>query len=350
MKLLENSRFEQINSALNMQLETSRIEGRIESYSCKMAGNDKKLFKLISQEGGVGPLDLQALSPPQTVLSHSPSKYSKSFGSVESEGYLCDTIPTKTLFYLISTLNASFNPDYDFSNAKSEEFSREPSIDWVVNTVDTQLDAAAGELFSGLKQTLWAAIDEEINLQDCEIYSYNPDLISDPFGEEGSIWSFNYFMYNKKLKRIVFFTCRAYSVSAPYNSDSGIGQDSELFDYSDTMEFSQEWVPTAGGLSVLISLWNDMFKTIEHRRVVYPQFSLCRGTLEKCLLDFYLSSVCVELVLLMFPGPQTGCFNVNLLFLSVLGQIHKNIHICFYVIFLNSCLFPCLSVALKMCT
>lgn len=28
MKLLENSRFEQINSALNMQLETSRIEGR----------------------------------------------------------------------------------------------------------------------------------------------------------------------------------------------------------------------------------------------------------------------------------------------------------------------------------
>lgn len=99
----------------------------------------------------------------------------------------------------------------------------------------------------------------------------------------------------------------------------------------------------------VISLWNDMFKTIEHRRVVYPQFSLCRGTFEKCLLDFYLSSFCVELVLLMFPGPQTGCFNVNLLFLSVLGQIHKNIHICFYVIFLSSCLFPCLSVALKMC-
>jgi len=205
MKLLENSRFEQINCALNMQLETSRIEGRIESYSCKMAGNDKKLFKLISQEGGVGPLDLQALSPPQTLLSHSPTKpYSKSFGSVESEGYLCDTIPTKTLFYLISTLNASFNPDYDFSNAKSEEFSKEPSIDWVVNTVDTQLNATAGELFSGLKQTLWGAINEEIDLQDCEIYSYNPDLISDPFGEEGSIWSFNYFFYNKKTQENCF--------------------------------------------------------------------------------------------------------------------------------------------------
>lgn len=47
----------------------------------------------------------------------------------------------------------------------------------------------------------------------------------------------------------LLFDC---SVSAPYNSDSGIGQDSELFDYSDTMEFSQEWVPTAGGLSVCL--------------------------------------------------------------------------------------------------
>lgn len=41
------------------------------------------------------------------------------------------------------------------------------------------------------------------------VCSYNPDLDSDPFGEEGSLWSFNYFFYNKKLKRIVFFTCRS---------------------------------------------------------------------------------------------------------------------------------------------
>lgn len=41
------------------------------------------------------------------------------------------------------------------------------------------------------------------------LFSYNPDLDSDPFGEEGSLWSFNYFFYNKKLKRIVFLTCRS---------------------------------------------------------------------------------------------------------------------------------------------
>ena len=54
-------------------------------------------------------------------------QYSRSC-SDENEGPLCDTISTKSLFYLISTLNASFNPDYDFSDAKSEEFSKEPSL------------------------------------------------------------------------------------------------------------------------------------------------------------------------------------------------------------------------------
>lgn len=31
---------------------------------------------------------------------------------------LCDTISRKSLFYLIATLNAAFEPDYDFSDAK----------------------------------------------------------------------------------------------------------------------------------------------------------------------------------------------------------------------------------------
>ncbi|XP_060073088.1 repressor of RNA polymerase III transcription MAF1 homolog [Ylistrum balloti] len=237
MKLLENSLFEQINSNLSIELETSKIEGRLESYSCKMAGNDKRLYnKMLSAEGGVSPMDLQALSPPQSTLSHSPSKqYSRSQGS-DGEGYLCDTISTKTLFYLISTLNASFNPDYDFSDAKSEEFSKEPSIQWVLGTINTQMHAAAGDRFDPLTQKMWSAVDAEIGLQECDIFSYNPDLASDPYGEEGCIWSFNYFFYNKKLKRIVFFTCRSSSVSA--QSDSGIGNDS-LFENSG-MEFGDQ--------------------------------------------------------------------------------------------------------------
>lgn len=226
MKFLENSRFEALNSALSLEIENCKIEGRIESYSCKMAGNDKKLFKALQSAGGHNAGDLQALSPPQSILSLSPSKgYSRSHS--DGEGYLCDTISTKTLFYLISTLNASF-PDYDFIDTKSDEFSKEPSSEWVVNAVENQLNPTAKDRFGGIKQKLWAAIDDEITLRDCDVYSYNPDLSSDPFAEDGCIWSFNYFFYNKKLKRIVFFRCRASSMN-PY-SDSGLGADISMDD------------------------------------------------------------------------------------------------------------------------
>ena len=36
---------------------------------------------------------------------------------------LCDAISVKTLFYLISTLNESFQPSYDFSQSRSEDFT-----------------------------------------------------------------------------------------------------------------------------------------------------------------------------------------------------------------------------------
>ncbi|CAH3041773.1 unnamed protein product [Pocillopora meandrina] len=123
------------------------------------------------------------------------------------------------LFYLISTLNASFNPDYDFSNVKSHEFSREPNLQLVVDAINGNLSAINGETYVALRAGLWSAIDEEINLVECDIFSYNPDLDSDPYGEEGSLWSFNYFFYNKKMKRILFFTCRATRSIAQYQSD-----------------------------------------------------------------------------------------------------------------------------------
>ncbi|XP_076470652.1 repressor of RNA polymerase III transcription MAF1 homolog [Babylonia areolata] len=247
MKLLENARFEEVNSRLSMELESCRIDGRIESYSCKMAGNDKRLFKVLSEENREAPGGLQALSPPQSSFgtcaqSHSPGSAVMYGSSCEMDDnfagglQLCDTISTKTLFYLISTLNASFSPDYDFSKTKSEEFSKEPSIQAVMTAVDTQLFATAGDQFGALKQQLWLALDGEIDLKDCNIYSYNPDLSSDPYGEEGCIWSFNYFFFNRKLKRIVFFTCRATSRSALFG-DSGI--DMEEMDQSEAMMFDQ---------------------------------------------------------------------------------------------------------------
>ncbi|KAJ6648226.1 Repressor of RNA polymerase III transcription MAF1 like, partial [Pseudolycoriella hygida] len=183
MKLLESSQFEAINNALSIKTGDGAIYGRIESYSCKMIGAEKVLYKRFAETSGVGPHDLQALSPPQTLMDLSPNIGHGSYSGDEGI-ILCDTISRKTLFYLIATLNAAFEPDYDFSDAKSHEFSKEPSLQWVMNSVHANLSAIAGD-------------------------HYNPDLNSDPYGEPGCLWSFNYFFYNKKKKRIVFFTCRA---------------------------------------------------------------------------------------------------------------------------------------------
>lgn len=219
MKLLESTSFEAINNALHIQTGDSTIHGRIESYSCKMAGNDKALYKRFTSEQA--PTDLQALSPPQTLQDLSPQLLRSSFSGDEGVT-LCDTISRKTLFYLIATLNSAFEPDYDFSDAKSHEFSKEPSLQWVLNSIEGNLSAVAGEQYHKIRTALWSTIEEEILLNDCDIYSYNPDLNSDPFGEPGCLWSFNYFFYNKKLKRIVFFTCRA--INSVY-ADSGFISD-----------------------------------------------------------------------------------------------------------------------------
>jgi len=248
MKLLDNPSLEAINSALCMDLDNSNtcIEGRIESYSCKMAGNDKRLFKTMNEENREAPGGLQALSPPVAYgYASSTSPYgfidpqSNAVGSYEDGGTLCDTISTKTLFYLISTLNASFNPDYDFSAAKSAEFSRETSLEYVSQTVNSALMAAAGDRFGDINHQLWSSLDDEICLKECYIYSYNPDMLSDPFCEEGCIWSFNYFFYNVKLKRIVFFSCRA-KRKDPMDMD---GDMDYSYDTNDELMFAGDGTP-----------------------------------------------------------------------------------------------------------
>ncbi|KAE8600067.1 hypothetical protein XENTR_v10017458 [Xenopus tropicalis] len=228
MKLLENSHFEAVNFQLCVETGDAHIIGRIESYSCKMAGDDKHMFKQFCQEGQ--PHVLEALSPPQSGAS--PSRLGKSQGADE-EGPLSDKCSRKTLFYLIATLNESFRPDYDFSAARAHEFSREPSLNWVVNAVNSSLVSALGDDFTPLRPKLWDAVDEEINLLECDIYSYNPDLDSDPFGEDGNLWSFNYFFYNKKLKRIVFFTCRSVSGYTYALADTGTELEMDLEEEED---------------------------------------------------------------------------------------------------------------------
>lgn len=210
----------------------------MEIYSCKLVTNEKRLYKQLNGDPENDPHKLEALAPPESSsYSCSPSKfYSRSLTSEDGDAKnpICDTISRKTLFYLIATLNASFGPDYDFSKAKAEEFSKEPSHSWVMNAIDSNfLSSPAHQSYSILKPQLWQAIDTAISMAECEIYSYNPDLSSDPYSEDGCLWSFNYFFYNKKLKRILFFTCRSTSNNTFDEDALSPGHQNDIYELDD---------------------------------------------------------------------------------------------------------------------
>jgi len=58
---------------------------------------------------------------------------------------------------------------------------------------------------------MWRLIDNEMSLKECSIYCYAPD--EDPYdGEEGSIWSLNYFFFNKAKKRVCYLYLRGLSI------------------------------------------------------------------------------------------------------------------------------------------
>ena len=203
MKLLENTQFEALSSMLSIETGVSKINSRyaililffvflffnyqfniyrIESYSCKIAGESKKLYKQMHDEKtGTSPIQLLGPASSLQQLGVSPTtvipslnnymvnrslsddlEYSSSFnGSL-------DLISRKTLFYLISTLNASFQPDYDFSNTAGSEFSKEPSLEFVMKSVENYLGTS--DVYNRMKRQLWEAIDKEINLAECEYY------------------------------------------------------------------------------------------------------------------------------------------------------------------------------------
>lgn len=68
---------------------------------------------------------------------------------------------------------------------------------------------------------MWRIIDKEMSLRECSIYCYSPE--EDPYdGEEGAIWSFNYFFFNKARKRVCYIYLRGLSIisHSPVESSS----------------------------------------------------------------------------------------------------------------------------------
>lgn len=186
MKYLENLALENLtNSINNRELGGGLfINGRIETYSTKKAGDDKKYSKIL-----------------ESKLAEVPQKMATNSGSD------CHKFDRKLLADLIQTMNASLT-DYDFSELSADSFSQAPISEAVqnINFYLAELTVHSPDFIT----KMWKEINESMgSLNSCEAYK----LIDSPFADDdaGIVWSFNYFFYSKDLRRICYFTCIATS-------------------------------------------------------------------------------------------------------------------------------------------
>ncbi|KAI9323557.1 repressor of RNA polymerase III transcription MAF1-like protein [Dichotomocladium elegans] len=203
MKFLEVDSLEQLNSVFEWETTECVLTGRVEAYSCKSAGSDKKLYKLLENKYGN--------HHPMVDLVAGSISPDNEFTVISPFGRLDEATPRKTFFYLLATLNAAY-PDYDFSNVRPDQFSKQPSLNLVINAVNTTLfNHGNDEIIT--KYRLWDTLDELVQLKECDVYSYNADSDDDPMNDQdGYLWSMNYFFFNRKLKRMVFFTVKSRSL------------------------------------------------------------------------------------------------------------------------------------------
>jgi AP-1 complex subunit sigma 1/2 len=220
--------FEAVTSALNYNTPDCHVTGGCDLYTTKSTGSDKKLYKSIdkdlsSQHAALIKLGA-SLSPPDRqhmlATSHSMQLFSRS----SAFGPLSELSSRRTFAYLIATLNAS-HPHYDFSHVlRPGDFSRQKNLRNVMVNLDSILqNVRPGFEAKSYSSSLgsdsnsvwgphcWSLIDKEMRLNECTIFSYNPDV--DPFEEdESAIWAVHYFFFNRALKRVAYLYVRVVPV------------------------------------------------------------------------------------------------------------------------------------------
>ncbi|CAI0447230.1 unnamed protein product, partial [Linum tenue] len=236
MKFLEYTPLERINGFLHhLNLGECTIKGSLEAYSCKHAGSDKKLSLSLENEVVCSLLRifLKTILVGVGIMKKMLDYYTDSFSPAE---YLLSRSSRKTLIYLVLTLSRMY-PDCDFSAMKAHQFFTEETWETFKQIFDNYMIGASKEWVeengdTSLLEALYRALDEVVNLPECEIYSYDPDSDADPFLEKGAIWSFSFFFYNRKLKRVVTFCfCCVSNLMGIDNLSNE--EDGEIFDDMD---------------------------------------------------------------------------------------------------------------------
>ncbi|GAA5869645.1 hypothetical protein JCM16303_000534 [Sporobolomyces ruberrimus] len=208
MKFLEIAELDVLSNALCMSNPTLKLTTRIEAYSCKQVAKERKLFRTLESEF-VSDLSLStSISPPE----HHQGLLESAFGPLDKPQ------SRKTLWLLIGLLNVAF-PDHDFSKVRPEDFRREEGPRAVLASLSTALDhlrSPSGQRsFSAYPSSfpsnsspysdpislpsstpnfsnqhahdtirtdpfLRQVLDPIIDLAECEVFTYSPDMDSDP--------------------------------------------------------------------------------------------------------------------------------------------------------------------------
>ncbi|KAH8924029.1 Maf1-domain-containing protein [Atractiella rhizophila] len=202
MKFLTgNHELDLLAGALSYSSPSIRVTTRIEAYSCKPVSKERKTYKQFDQSLVSDISHSISLSPPEDK----DGVVDSAFGPLDKKE------SRKTFWLLIATLNQAF-PDHDFTTVRPEEFKKEPNAKVFMGPLSNilSLSASAHKSFSGYPSSyppdeviadpflarnpfsyfsnpdhaghpfLRQILDPVISIQDCEIYSYNPDVDSDP--------------------------------------------------------------------------------------------------------------------------------------------------------------------------
>lgn len=227
-----------MTSALNFETPDCNVVGGCDLYTTKAAGPDKKLYKNIENSLESHYESLLRLSASLSPPNVSQAAVSLNLSRSSPFGPLSEHSSRRTYAYLIATLNAS-HPDYDFSHLlRPTDFRRERNLKKVMNTIDTTLfglrprmprdvtpptpSSSASPRMTATTHTwgprMWRIVDEQMSLKECSIYCYAPE--EDPYdGEDGAIWSLNYFFFNKDRKRVCYLYLRGISVLSQPQTD-----------------------------------------------------------------------------------------------------------------------------------
>jgi len=246
MKFLQNQALINITQELTDATAhgSNCINGRIEAFSCKRAGNDKKFANSLNERIET---EIELSTAEQVKLKKHQAGGSHAMETLSSSplGDLTTVWPRKLMTDLMLTLNLSF-PDYDFSSLKADDFVRVSSPYVAIEKANERLaEFALAEKGPGFLSEMWKAIDKVIFIDDCVVFSYVPpegtDFLIDTLTEgsmnncsEDALWSFNYFFVNRSLKRIVVFTCvESYLIS---NDDGGMSDEGNV-----TFDMDYDW-------------------------------------------------------------------------------------------------------------